>query len=218
MNPEENNTNIEMVIENNRPELNAFGGASFGSKYFKTELRSAILNFDEMKRNIEISGSKEFIPNRTPVRIKISDFNMHAIELSNDAQGAPQLILNKDGKGEVRIPYGIVNDKPAFSKVTEDALKKAIRGDNSIIFSDAKKLCEQVNAINNAEIARLETLIENARKWIQGIKTTVVDNKKKADEYEKQLFRTNEPKEGDAVIISPTGGTMQMDGAVVVNV
>ena len=216
--PEENVVNIEAIIENNRPELNAFGGASFGSKYFKTEARAAILNFDEAKHNIEANGNKDFLVNRSPIRVKVMDYNIRAIEMNNDATGAAQLVINKDSKGEVRIPYVMHDNKPVFSKVTDDALGKALRGDNGVIFSDAQKLCEQVNAINSAEITRLKKLQEDINKWIQGINTTIIDNKKKAEEYYKQLLRTNDPKEGDAVIISPANGTMQMDGAVAINV
>lgn len=214
----EKKVNIEAVIEMNRPELNAFGGASFGSKYFKTEARASILNFDEAKHNNEANGGRDFMVSRSPLRIKVKDYNIRAIALDNDATGASQLIINKESDGEVRIPFGIHNEKPAFSKVTDDALGKALRGDNSIIFSDAQKLCEQVNALNLAEIARLKKLQEDITKWIQGINTTVIENKKKAEEYYKQLLRTAEPQEGDAVIIAPTGGTMNMNEAVVVNV
>lgn len=214
----EQKVNIDAVIEMNRPELNAFGGASFGSKYFKTEARAAILNFDEAKHNVEANGNIDFIINRSPRRIKVKDFNIRSISLGNDAEGASQLVINKDEDGEVRIPYGMHNNKPAFSKVTDDALGKALRGDNSIIFSDAQKLCEQVNALNLAEKARLTKLIEDIKKWIQGIDGVIVENKKKAEEYYKQLLRTGEPQEGDAVIIAPTGGAMQMNDTVAVNV
>lgn len=215
---EEQKIDLKKVIENNRPNLNAFGGASFGSKYFKTEARASIINYEEMKRNIETTGNVDFIVNRTPLRIKIKDYDIQAIALKNDAAGAAQLVLNGDLDGEVRIPYSMHNNKPAFSSVTDDALHKALHGDNSVIFSDANKLCDQVNALNVAEKQRLMKLIDDIKKWIQGIDNVIIENKKKADEYYKQLVRTSEPVENDAVIIAPTGGTMQMNGTVAIGI
>lgn len=209
---------IKALMEHNRPELNAFGGASFGSKYFKTEARAAILNFDELKHNVESNGNVDFMLNRTPLRIKVKDFDIQAIALKNDAQGAAQLVINGDLDGEVRIPFGYHNEKPAFSKVTDDALGKALRGDNSIIFSDAKKLVEQVNALNVAEKQRLLKHIDELKKYIQGIDNAINENNQKSNEYYKQLLRTNEAKEGDAVFIAPTGGSLQNGETVVVNV
>lgn len=218
MTEEVKKVDIKALMEQNRPELNAFGGASFGSKYFKTEARAAILNFDELKHNVESNGNVDFMLNRTPLRIKVKDYDIQAIALKNDAQGAAQLVINGDLDGEVRIPFGYHNDKPAFSKVTDDALGKALRGDNSIIFSDAQKLVDQVNALNIAEKQRLLQHIEDVKRFIQGIDCAINENKKKANEYYKQLLRTNETKDGDAVIIAPTSGTLPKGETVVVNV
>lgn len=214
----ETKVDISKIIENNRPELNAFGGASFGSKYFKTEARAAILNFDEIKHNVEAGGNVDFMLNRTPLRIKVKDYDIQALEIKNDATGGAVLVLNGDRDGEVRIPYAMHNNTPVFSKVTDDALHKALKGDSGVIFSDANKLCEQVNALNLAEKQRLIKHIEDCKKWIQGIDNAVIDNKKKADEYYKQLVRKAEVAENDAVIIAPTGATMQQNGAIAISI
>jgi hypothetical protein len=207
---------IENLVAAKRPELNAFGGASFGSKFFKTEPRLSILNFEELKHNIESNGNVDFMLNRSPRRITIKDYDIVSMEVGTNAENATMLILNKEKDGEVRIPFGFQNDQPVFTKVTDDALGKALRGDGGIIFSDAKKLCDQVNAINLAEKQRLTKLIEDVKRMIQGIDSTINDNTRKANEYIKQLIRTSETSEGEEVIVAPSGAALA-NGTVIVN-
>lgn len=199
---------IANLMAAKRPELNAFGGASFGSKFFKTEPRLSILNFDEMKHNIESNGSVDFMLNRSPRRIKVKDYDIASIALDTNAEGATQLVLNENKDGEVRIPFGFQNDQPVFTKVTDDALGKALRGDNGIIFSDAKKLVEQVNAINLAEKQRLTKLIEDIKKYIQGIDSAINENTQKANDYLKQLIRNAEAEENDTVVVAGSGASL----------
>lgn len=199
---------IANLMAAKRPELNAFGGASFGSKFFKTEPRLSILNFDEMKHNIESNGSVDFMLNRSPRRIKVKDYDIASIALDTNAEGATQLVLNENKDGEVRIPFGFQNDQPVFTKVTDDALGKALRGDNGIIFSDAKKLVEQVNAINLAEKQRLTKLIEDIKKYIQGIDSAINENTQKANDYLKQLIRNAEAEENGTVVVAGSGASL----------
>lgn len=199
---------IANLMAAKRPELNAFGGASFGSKYFKTEPRLSILNFDEMKHNIESNGSVDFMLNRSPRRIKVKDYDIAAIAIDTNAEGATQLVLNENKDGEVRIPFGFQNDQPVFTKVTDDALGKALRGDSSVIFSDAKKLVEQVNAINLAEKQRLTKLIEDIKKYIQGIDSAINENTQKANDYIKQLIRNAEAEENGTVVVAGSGASL----------
>lgn len=215
-NPVDSKKLIANLMAAKRPELNAFGGASFGSKFFKTEPRLSILNFDEMKHNIESNGSVDFMLNRSPRRIKVKDYDIASIALDTNAEGATQLVLNENKDGEVRIPFGFQNDQPVFTKVTDDALGKALRGDNGIIFSDVKKLVDQVNAINLAEKQRLTKLIEDIKKYIQGIDSAITENSQKANDYLKQLIRNAEAEEDGTVVVAGSGASLA-SGTIVLN-
>lgn len=218
VNVQNNKVDIKELVKGNRPELNAFGGAALGSKYFKAEARVGILNFEEMKHSVEKNGNIDFILNRNPQRIVIKDFDITGINLKNDANGGAVLVLNEGGDGEVRIPYGMHNNKPAFSKVTDDALRKALHGDPSVIFSDAEKVVDQANALNVAEKTRLKKLVEDINKQIQTIDNAIISNKKKADEYFKEKIRKAETEESDAVIIAPTNSALPVGTTVQINV
>ena len=47
-------------------------------------------------------------------------------------------------------------DLSKVGQVTEDAVAKALRGDQSIIFSNVEMLVKQCNTANQAEINRIE--------------------------------------------------------------
>lgn len=217
----EENVKIEPVdlakeMGNHRPAFNRLGALCFGSKFFKVEPRAAIAGFAEKKKTIEQNGNVDFVLNRTPIRVLIKGFDIMHMDFVNDALGAAKVVLNKGETGEVSIPYKSSENGDAFSQVTEDALGKALRGDTSIIFSDAEKLANQVNSLNIEERKRLVSFRDELSKQIQSLDNAIKENNDKVKEYKAQLFRNDAEEENNHKVIITSSGTETAPGSQIV--
>ena len=154
------------VIASNRCNLSTIG-KQFGCQYYRPEARQNTLNFEELKRDIEMNGNKDLILNRSIQRFRVLGYDVQSLQIGEDISGAPVVIINKDLPSSVVMP--ISPDLSSVGKVTDDAIGKALRGDNSIIFSDVKALVSAANVANNSELTRIDNLIEDLKKDKQSL-------------------------------------------------
>lgn len=206
--------NLKNVAATCRPNLKVLGG-TLGTQFFQPEIRAAILDFEKRKLEVERNGNKDIILNRTPRRFRVVGHEILGVNLVHSPLGEAKVVLNKDTDEEVSI--AIATDGNTFSNVTEDALGKALHGDKSIIFADAKKLVEQINILNYDEKERLIKLREEINKSISQIDSSINENNKKIDEYYKQLLAGSNPNEDPSkVVINVMGNGSQPNKDVVI--
>lgn len=195
---------LSKVAESCRPDLRIIGG-TLGTQFFQPEARAAILDFEKRKLEVERNNNVDLILNRTPRRFRVVGHDILSVQLVNGAIGDAKVVLNKDTENEVSVP--ISTDGKTFSNVTEDALGKALCGDKNIIFSDGKKLVEQINTLNCDEKDRLVKLREEINKAIAQIDSAINENNKKKDEYYKQLLPNSESTETPTPVVINVKGT-----------
>lgn len=173
------------VVANNRKALSVVG-QNFGCQYYRPEARQNQVGFDEKKRSIEQGGNIELTTNRATKRYLVKGYDVTSIQLDSDVTGAPVVFINKgDQISEVVMP--ISPDLSKVGQVTEDAVAKALRGDQSVIFSNVEMLVKQCNTANQAEINRIEGLISSLTKEIQSLNNAISNNIKKLDDYNREM-------------------------------
>lgn len=188
------------VVANNRKSLSIVG-QNFGCQYYRPEARQNAANFDEKKRKIEQDGNIELTTNRATKRYLVKGYDVVSIQLGNDITGSPVVFINKgDQASEIAMP--ISPDLSKVGQVTEDAVTKALRGDNNIIFSDVEKLVKQCNAANQAEITRIEELKANLDKELQSLQNAIAGNIKKLDDYNHEMNASTNATQGVTVTIT----------------
>ena len=199
-----NNVNINAkVVADNRKPISMIG-ANLGTQYFKAQARAAWPEFEKRKMEVENGGDIEFIINRSPRRYRMTGHDVMSVMVGTDPTGATKIYLNKDDEGEVSIP--VVAGMEKIGIVTEDAIGMALRNDPNIIFSDPKKLAQQLNMLNNDEKTRLVALRDNINKFISQIDSAIAENTKKADIYCSELLSStpsNVPG-ASAVVVTTT--------------
>lgn len=176
------------VIASNRCNLSTIG-KQFGCQYYRPEARQNTLNFEELKRDVEMNGNKDLILNRSIQRFRVLGYDVQSLQIGEDISGAPIVIINKDLPSSVVMP--ISPDLSSVGKVTDDAIGKALRGDNSIIFSDVKALVSAANVANNSELTRIDNLIEDFKKDKQAILAAIDENNKKVEAYIREFGEPN---------------------------
>lgn len=178
-------TKVTKVIADNRKPISMIG-ANLGTQYFKAQARAAWPEFEKAKMEVENGGDISFIINRSPRRYRLTGHDVVSVMVGSDAAGATKIYLNKDSEGEVSIP--VVAGMEKIGVVTDDAIGKALRGDTNIIFSDPKKLAQQLNVLNNDEKTRLVVLRDQLNKFISQLDSAIAENNKKADTYCSELL------------------------------
>lgn len=199
------NVNVNLgVVASNRKSISLVG-AQLGTCFFKAEARAGIPDFEQKALNVKQGGNVQFCLNRTPNRYRVTDHEVLSVQVGTDAAGATKVFINKDTDAEVSIPVLPGMDK--IGVVTEDALGKSLRGDGNVIFSDVRKLVQQVNTLNMDEKSRLEAVRAEIDKCIAQIDSTISANNKKAQDYEAELLKStpaNVPGATPTVIVTTT--------------
>ena len=91
----------------------------------------------------------------------------------------------------------------SYSKTTEEAIKAALKGDTSKVFSDPRKTAELLNTANNAELARVRSLISTLQKVEQQLNTTIEANRKKVTDFYAQGSKAiQESPDGTTVVVN----------------
>lgn len=178
--------NIQTTVSNNRTPLSAMG-SNLGKQFFQVETRDSWPNFDAEKNAIQMENSQKLILNRSPRRYLLKAKDILGICITKDISGDAVLCINprEDGDADVKLP--ITNDMVSYGVVTQEAVKEALKGTSTKVFSDPKKLCAFLNELNNKELTYLRELKESINKMEQGIVSTIADNAKKSADYIKQI-------------------------------
>lgn len=171
------------IISKHRKALSILG-STLGAKFFQAETRTCWPNFVE--DSITAKNNKlDIMLTRDPKRYRLTGHDILGVTTGVDALGASKVFLNEGMKDEVSIPIG--TNMEQIGVVVNDAVSKALQGDQSIIFSDAEKLCGVLNTFNNDEKARLETLRDKIDKMINGIEQAIIENNNKVTSYRREL-------------------------------
>lgn len=202
-----NTINLSSVVSQNRVTLSTVGSA-LGTQFFQIESREAWPKFAEKKREVEINGNVELIPNRSPLRYRMVGKDVLNVSVEENLAGQPVLIINKhkDNDLEADVVIPISQNTSNYSDLTKDAIKQALQGDKSKIFSDPEKLANVLNDLNREEIKRIEAVIAFLEKAKQGCQCAISENTKKATDYKNELTHTT---------ISSTTDNSGVDGLIV---
>jgi len=194
------------VISKHRKALSILG-STLGAKFFQAETRTCWPNFEEDNINAK-TNKLEVILNRDPKRYRLTGHDIIGVTTGVDGVGASKVFLNEGQKDEVSIPIG--SNMEQIGAVVNDAVSKALHGDQSIIFSDAEKLCGVLNTFNNDEKTRLESLRDKLDKMINAIEQTINENNQKVAEYRRELVASAadgipaNPTKGGVILVSTT--------------
>lgn len=192
-----------MIISKHRKALSMLG-STLGAKFFQAETRTCWPNFEE--DNLTARTNKtEIIINRDPKRYRLTGHDIIGVTTGVDGVGASKVFLNEGQKDEVSIPIG--TNMEHIGAVVNDAVSKALHGDQSIIFSDAEKLCSILNTYNHDEKKRLEALREKIDKMINAIDQTINENNQKVADYRRELVTSAPqisatPGNGGVILVS----------------
>ena len=181
-------SNVIAAIANNRKSLSTIG-SNLGGQFHQVEVRNFIPDFENQKLRIQSEGNVELYVNRTMKRYRILSKDIFNMGAKTDLSGRAVVFINEDPTtkvAEVEIPFG--SDMINFGNINEDGLRKAIKGDNTMIFADVEKLAVQLNSMNNKEIRNIEQLITMLNKAKQSCENAIIENTKKVAVYKRELI------------------------------
>lgn len=192
--------NIQTTVSNNRTPLSIMG-SNLGKQFFQVDVRDSWPNFEAEKSKIQMENNQRLILNRSPRRYLIKAKDIVGLCVSKDISGDAVLCINPHDDGDADVKLPITNDMVSYGIVTQEAVKEALKGTSTKVFSDPKKLCAFLNELNNKELVYLRELKESINKMEQGIISTIADNNKKSSDYIQQI----------SVSIPPTGETPKVE-------
>lgn len=182
------NVNIR-VMEQNRAQINKFGTV-FGTGVFTPKKEGVITDFNSRKQNL---SAFDLFLTRNINRFKLGIVNITGINYEKDAEGEDAVIVKGiDPSGnEVTIPCTVTN--PTFTKEpTSATLREALESGKQAFFKSGRKMKEEINALNNKELERVNKLIAELEGVRDMLKTTIRSNDEKVDEYYNQLDKKSE--------------------------
>lgn len=201
-----NNINISTSVAANRAMLSIMG-SGLGHQFFQISPREAFPEYKKKIASVAEGGNVEICLNRTPMRYHIFSHDIINVGVEENIAGQPIVYINKRAEGQYDVAIPFTNDMTKYSDVTVDGIKQAIKGDKTKIFANPKKLSSFLNELNKVEADRCRALIKELEKAIQGCESAIVENEKKAAEYERQLEEST-PNHVDTIGEGniPTGG------------
>jgi len=180
--------NATIVASHRRALSNV--GKTFGGQFFRANQEDTNPRQAQDVIDSENNNNLDLVLNRSPRRYKIVGTDIVSVELGEDAEGASMVYINRGRKKQVgdktfdqsaTIPVGA--DMRMDSDVTDDTiLREALKGDKTKLFADPNSVVEKLNALNDAEIARLDKLIQKVqqqRKMIIDTKNSNIDKARK---------------------------------------
>lgn len=193
---------LKNAVSQHRSNLQNLGG-QLGSQFFQVESRECILEFAQKLQKVKAEGNNDLIVNRSPLR-----YAMIARDIINIGtypgikEGSYNLQINRDSDGVAEITIPLTDNMNDYSKTTEEAIKAALKGDTSKVFSDPRKTAELLNTANNAELARVRSLISTLQKVEQQLNTTIEANRKKVTDFYAQGSKTLQDTPDGTVIVN----------------
>lgn len=188
------NVNINLLdVAAHRKPISIIG-STLGTQFFKAETRASILDFESKKIEVEQGGNKDLFLNRTPRRFRLTGHDIIGVNITQDATGATKVVLNQDSDDE-KVSIPVTTGMEKIGIITDDALGKALRGDKNIIFSDPKKLANELNTLNEDEKNRCLAMMKVLQNAINQLDSAIAENKKKANDYYNEILHST-PKDG----------------------
>ena len=172
---------VEKTIKANRTPLSMIGGNLFGQDVFTPQTRVYNKDYDKVIENVKAGGNADLCLNRSPRRFSIFGVTVSDMRIKENIAGEVVCKINPDTENEIEIPASTLN---SFGKTTEDAVREAMKNpEKKMVFSDPKKLNEFLNALNRAEIARLDKIISECEKAKAQCVSTISRNEQSVAGY-----------------------------------
>ena len=193
---------IKIAVSQHRSNLQNLGG-QLGSQFFQAQSRECIPEFMQKLQKVKAEGNNDLIVNRSPLRYAMIARDIVNIGVYAGVDGSQNLQINRDSDGVAEITIPLTDDMGSYSKTTEEAIKAALKGDTSKVFSDPRKTAELLNTANNAELARVRSLISTLQKVEQQLNTTIEANRKKVTDFYAQGSKAiQESPDGTTVVVN----------------
>ena len=182
--------NVENKISKNCQMISQFG-SRLGTQFYKAEGREVWQGgkegFENDKKAIANGESQAFILNRSPRKFLAKSHRITGTQIVKDELTSEVVILiNPDGKGGYDLCLPITNDLVRVGVVTQEAVSKALKGDDNSFFMNADNLVKILNHANEAEVRQLTELRNRLDKMIQNIQAGIAENKQKAESANKE--------------------------------
>lgn len=177
------NVNIR-VIEKNRSQITKFGTV-FGTGVFTPKKEGIITDFNARKQNM---SPFDIMLTRNVNRFKLGVVNITGVNYGKDAEGEDSVIVTGvDPAGnEVKIPCAVSN--PKFTvEPNANTIREALETNKPAFFKSGRKMKDEINALNNKELDRVNKLIAELEGVRDMLKSTIKSNDEKVDEYYNQL-------------------------------
>lgn len=177
--------NVESKISKNCQMISQFG-SRLGTQFYKAEGREVWQGgkegFENDKKAIANGESQAFILNRSPRKFLAKSHRITGTQIEKDEiTGDVVVLVNPDGKGGYDLCLPITNDLVRVGIVTQEAVAKALKGDDNSFFLNADNLVKILNHANEAEVRNLTELRGRIDKMIQNIQAGIAENKQKAE-------------------------------------
>lgn len=157
-----------------------------GAKFYTVEAKDIDQKFEERRNQIMANpNSPEFIANRSPRIIIVTDHTVIKQEFATDINGNNVVIFNKGANDQAEAT--IVAGSTSFGLTTDSAMDDAIHGRKVNIFADGIKTATEANRLNRAELARIEEQIKYWTSKKDAVTSAIASNSKKVQEYQNSL-------------------------------
>ena len=175
---------VEARISEQRQAIGQIG-AQLGANFYKpegTEVWAGGRDGFEKDRDAIAKGDiTGFILNRSPRKFRLKSYRITGTKITKDPiTGDVVILINPDDKGNYDLSLPVTNDMIRTGDVSQEAVARALKGDEDAFFLNADQLAKILNRANDAEIRSLTRLRESIDKMIQNIKSAVADNTQKA--------------------------------------
>lgn len=190
MNNNQIDINVESKISKNCQMISQFG-SRLGTQFYKPECREVWQGgkegFENDKKAIACGDSQGFILNRSPRKLLVKSHRIVCTQIVKDELTNEVVILvNPDGKGGYDLSLPITDDLVRAGVVTQEAVARALKGEEGMFFLNAESLTKVLNHANEAEVRNLTDLRNRIDKMIQNIQAGIAENKQKADSANKE--------------------------------
>ena len=175
---------VEARISDNRQAIGQIG-AQLGANFYKpegTEVWAGGRDGFEKDRDAIAKGDiTGFILNRSPRKFRLKSYRITGTKIAKDPiTGDVVILINPDDKGNYDLSLPVTNDMIRTGDVSQEAVARALKGDEDAFFLNADQLAKILNRTNDAEVRSLTRLRESIDKMIQNIKSAIADNTQKA--------------------------------------
>lgn len=186
------NKEIEIALDPIRGQvMNISRMLPTGAKFYTIESKDVDQQFEKKKSNLMANPtSPEFLVNRSPRVIHVKDHSVITQQFKTDIEGNRVVVFNPDTDDSAQAT--VVAGDVTFGQATDEAMKDALHGQNRV-FANGVKICTKANAINQAELDRVNEQIKYWQGVKDSIQSAIASNKKKVEDYQAQIEKFKQP-------------------------